>query len=332
MTFSSTRRRRGADGDPDVAELLGVARVLRSPRGPWSWMLASGPSTARITSARVISSGRLGEPVAAAGAAAGADEAGVLELEQDVLEELERDVLGLGELLALDRLVAGRGQLDGGAHGVVGFRARSSYAPPPMIDLQSHSTVSDGELPPAEVVAAAAEAGVTTLALTDHDAIDGIAEATRRRARSASRWCRRRRCPASTRRSTTCTCSATGSTRPRSRPPASAPSASGVTRAEEIVERLSAQGVPVDLRGRDRARRVTLARSAGPTSPRRRGRSRTTMSAFFEEWLVPRSQGLRLAALADGGRGRRDRSTAPAARPSSPTRSGTSTSPTRSRR
>ena len=46
-----------------------------------------------------------------------------------------------------------------------------------MIDLQSHSTVSDGELPPAEVVEAAAKAGITTLALTDHDAIDGLAEA-----------------------------------------------------------------------------------------------------------------------------------------------------------
>ena len=46
-----------------------------------------------------------------------------------------------------------------------------------MIDLQSHSTVSDGELPPGEVVAAAAKAGITTLALTDHDAVDGIAEA-----------------------------------------------------------------------------------------------------------------------------------------------------------
>ncbi|HEY1355357.1 MAG TPA: PHP domain-containing protein [Solirubrobacterales bacterium] len=46
-----------------------------------------------------------------------------------------------------------------------------------MIELQSHSTVSDGQLEPAEVVAKAAEAGVTTLALTDHDAIAGVAEA-----------------------------------------------------------------------------------------------------------------------------------------------------------
>ena len=46
-----------------------------------------------------------------------------------------------------------------------------------LIELQSHSTVSDGQLEPAEVVASAAEAGVTTLALTDHDAIAGVAEA-----------------------------------------------------------------------------------------------------------------------------------------------------------
>jgi predicted metal-dependent phosphoesterase TrpH len=48
-----------------------------------------------------------------------------------------------------------------------------------LIELQSHSTVSDGQLEPAEVVARAAEAGVTTLALTDHDAIAGVGEAIR---------------------------------------------------------------------------------------------------------------------------------------------------------
>jgi 3',5'-nucleoside bisphosphate phosphatase len=48
---------------------------------------------------------------------------------------------------------------------------------PVLIELQSHSTVSDGQLPPAEVVEQAAAAGVTTLALTDHDAIAGVAEA-----------------------------------------------------------------------------------------------------------------------------------------------------------
>ena len=44
----------------------------------------------------------------------------------------------------------------------------------PTFDLQSHSTESDGELPPAEVVARAAAAGVEILALSDHDTVDGV--------------------------------------------------------------------------------------------------------------------------------------------------------------
>jgi predicted metal-dependent phosphoesterase TrpH len=47
----------------------------------------------------------------------------------------------------------------------------------PAFDLQSHSTYSDGALPPRAVVAAAADAGVKLLALTDHDTVDGVDEA-----------------------------------------------------------------------------------------------------------------------------------------------------------
>jgi predicted metal-dependent phosphoesterase TrpH len=43
-----------------------------------------------------------------------------------------------------------------------------------LIELQSHSTVSDGQLEPAGVVEQAAAAGVTTLALSDHDAVAGV--------------------------------------------------------------------------------------------------------------------------------------------------------------
>ena len=53
----------------------------------------------------------------------------------------------------------------------------STPADAPTFDLQSHSTYSDGALAPAAVVAAAAAAGVTLLALTDHDTVDGVAEA-----------------------------------------------------------------------------------------------------------------------------------------------------------
>jgi len=44
-------------------------------------------------------------------------------------------------------------------------------------DLHSHSMASDGTLPPAELVARAAERGVKVLALTDHDDVAGLDEA-----------------------------------------------------------------------------------------------------------------------------------------------------------
>jgi predicted metal-dependent phosphoesterase TrpH len=47
----------------------------------------------------------------------------------------------------------------------------------PTFDLQSHSLHSDGALPAGEVVAAAADAGVELLALSDHDTVDGVQEA-----------------------------------------------------------------------------------------------------------------------------------------------------------
>jgi 3',5'-nucleoside bisphosphate phosphatase len=48
---------------------------------------------------------------------------------------------------------------------------------PPTFDLQSHSIHSDGALPPSDVVARAAQAGMQLMALSDHDTIDGVAEA-----------------------------------------------------------------------------------------------------------------------------------------------------------
>jgi predicted metal-dependent phosphoesterase TrpH len=50
-------------------------------------------------------------------------------------------------------------------------------ASPLHVDLQSHSVHSDGELTPTDVVARAAAAGVTLLALTDHDTVAGVGEA-----------------------------------------------------------------------------------------------------------------------------------------------------------
>lgn len=47
----------------------------------------------------------------------------------------------------------------------------------PSPDLHTHSTASDGTLTPRALVERAAERGVPVLALTDHDTLDGLAEA-----------------------------------------------------------------------------------------------------------------------------------------------------------
>lgn len=45
------------------------------------------------------------------------------------------------------------------------------------IDLHIHSTASDGAYTPAQIVRMAAAAGISRMALTDHDSVDGVAEA-----------------------------------------------------------------------------------------------------------------------------------------------------------
>ncbi len=45
------------------------------------------------------------------------------------------------------------------------------------IDLHTHSNISDGTLTPEQLVSAALEKGIHTLALTDHDSMDGLIKA-----------------------------------------------------------------------------------------------------------------------------------------------------------
>ena len=47
----------------------------------------------------------------------------------------------------------------------------------PHIDLHIHSTASDGRYSPAEIVRMAVAKGLTTIALADHDTVDGVAPA-----------------------------------------------------------------------------------------------------------------------------------------------------------
>lgn len=55
-----------------------------------------------------------------------------------------------------------------------------------MVDLHAHSTASDGSLSPAQLVELAAERGLKALALTDHDTMDGLAEAAAAASRLAA--------------------------------------------------------------------------------------------------------------------------------------------------
>jgi len=155
-----------------------------------------------------------------------------------------------------------------------------------VIDLQSHSTVSDGELPPAEVVAAAAEAGVTTLSLTDHDAVDGIAEASEAAKRAGIALV-----PAA---EISCVHADLDDLHMLGYwidPAAIAPAcerAQGerVTRAEEIVAKLNSLGV--EVRFEDAIAQAGGASSVGrPHIAKAAGTPPEGMGAFFEEYLVP---------------------------------------------
>ena len=46
-----------------------------------------------------------------------------------------------------------------------------------QVDLHVHSTASDGEFTPSEVVHFALEQGLAAIALTDHDTLSGVADA-----------------------------------------------------------------------------------------------------------------------------------------------------------
>ena len=46
-----------------------------------------------------------------------------------------------------------------------------------IADLHTHSTASDGQYSPAELVGLAKDAGIEALGLTDHDTVDGVGEA-----------------------------------------------------------------------------------------------------------------------------------------------------------
>jgi 3',5'-nucleoside bisphosphate phosphatase len=155
-----------------------------------------------------------------------------------------------------------------------------------VLDLQSHSTYSDGELSPADVVGSAAASGVTTLALTDHDAIDGVEEAN-----AAAREAGIVLVPAT---EVSCVHGRIDDLHMLGywvdikaiAPALGRAQRERITRAEEITQRLNAQGVPVKFE--DAIAEAGGASSIGrPHIAKAAGVKPEGMSAFFEEWLVP---------------------------------------------
>ena len=76
---------------------------------------------------------------------------------------------------------SGSSRSDGGRPGAPAATARRPARRPPAsgvstVDLHTHTLRSDGVLQPVELVRAAAAAGVTTLAITDHDTLAGYRE------------------------------------------------------------------------------------------------------------------------------------------------------------
>lgn len=57
-----------------------------------------------------------------------------------------------------------------------------------LVDLHMHSTASDGALAPGELMARAAASGIDLVSLTDHDCVDGLAEAQAAAAQLGMDW------------------------------------------------------------------------------------------------------------------------------------------------
>ena len=169
---------------------------------------------------------------------------------------------------------------------------------PSRADLHAHTSRSDGLLLPAELVAAAAAAGVRTLAVADHDTLAGYRELVARGGAAASRAGRapgrrdqrhrRRRSRTSGTTSSTSSASGWTPTTTRSRRSSTAQRGARRLRFERMVARLRETG-HCDRRGRspassraddDALGRPTIARALD-----RRRACRDRVEDAFARWI-----------------------------------------------
>jgi 3',5'-nucleoside bisphosphate phosphatase len=154
-----------------------------------------------------------------------------------------------------------------------------------LIELQSHSTVSDGQLAPAGVVEEAAKAGVTTLALTDHDAIAGVSEAAEAAERLGLELVPAIEMSCVHEYAEDLHICGYWIDLERIAPACERAQQERVNRAGEIVEKLRGEGF--DLTVEDAVREAGDALSIGRPHIARAAGATGDLGPFFEEYLVP---------------------------------------------
>ncbi len=154
-----------------------------------------------------------------------------------------------------------------------------------LVELQSHSSVSDGELGPAGVVAAAVAAGVSSLALSDHDAIAGVPEAAAAAAELEIELVPAIEMSCVHRYADDLHICGYWVDLGAIAPACERAQHERVARAGEIVENLRREGFDIHLE--DAVREAGDALSIGRPHIARAAGAGQDMGAFFEEYLVP---------------------------------------------
>ena len=154
-----------------------------------------------------------------------------------------------------------------------------------LIDLQAHSIVSDGQLEPADVARAAAEAGVTVMALTDHDAVAGVRPAMEAASEAGIECVPAVEMSCVHRYSDDLHMLGYWVDPDRIAAACERAQQERVNRAREIIDRLNALGVEVTFE--DAVREAGAADSIGRPHIARAAGAGPDLGPFFEEYLVP---------------------------------------------
>jgi 3',5'-nucleoside bisphosphate phosphatase len=154
-----------------------------------------------------------------------------------------------------------------------------------LIDLQAHSTVSDGQLEPGDVARAAAAAGVTVMSLTDHDGVAGVDAASAAATQAGIENVPALEMSCVHRYSEDLHICGYWVDTDRIAPACARAQQERVDRAKEIIANLNRVGVEVSFEGAvkeagaaDAIGRPHIARAAG---------AGPDLGPFFEEYLVP---------------------------------------------